>query len=125
MKEQKLTLKKQVGQAAEHFARDYLVSKGLSFVQSNFYCKQGEIDLIMKERDSLVFVEVRYRSSSAFGSAAESVTYPKQQKVLRAAEYYLMQHRIPNHFCRFDVIGIAGNQKEVEWIKDAFGADGW
>ncbi|MDF3055583.1 MAG: hypothetical protein K0Q74_1490 [Gammaproteobacteria bacterium] len=78
----------------------------------------------MKERDTLVFIEVRYRKSSTFGSAVESVTYQKQQKLIKAAQHYLTQYRIPDHYCRFDVVGLTGvgRDEKVEWIQDAFQA---
>jgi putative endonuclease len=127
MTEHTLTLKRQTGNKAEACAKDYLLSQGLSFVQANYLCKTGEIDLIMKQQDTLVFVEVRYKKSSEHGSPIESITYPKQQRVLKAAEYYLLENDLSDHFCRFDVVGITGEgkQMQIEWIKDAFGVAGW
>src|SRR5690606_14827723 len=119
--------KKHIGNQAENTAKQYLIEHGMTYIQSNYACKTGEIDLIMKDNDTLVFREVRYRRSPDYGSAAETVTHTKQQKVIRATEYYLLEHDMTNHFCRFDIVGISGqlNQPKFEWIKDAFGGPGW
>lgn len=85
----------------------------------------GEIDLIMQDTDYLVFIEVRFRKSSYFGTAVETVTVQKQRRLIRTAEYFLMQHpglaELP---CRFDVIGIEldknTHQPEYTWLKNAF-----
>jgi putative endonuclease len=110
------------GQAAEDKALDYLRREGLALVNRNYRCKSGEIDLIMQQNDTLVFVEVRYRQSSHFGSAAESVTTSKQRKLLITANHYLQKNRVDRP-CRFDVVGIGGkNLTEIEWIQNAFQA---
>ncbi|MES9939272.1 MAG: YraN family protein [Candidatus Thiodiazotropha sp. 6PLUC2] len=109
----------QQGDRAEQQALDYLSRHGLKLVTRNFRCKSGEIDLIMQERETLVFVEVRYRQSKDFGSALESVTTSKQRKLLAAANLYLqkMQNDQP---CRFDVVALHGSGKpRLTWIKDA------
>jgi len=112
------------GKNAELFARRHLEQQGMRLVEANYHCKMGEIDLIMRDRDMLVFVEVRYRRSAAFGSATESITPGKQHKLLAAARQYLQQYRasIP---CRFDVVGITGQNgmNNIEWIRDAFQSD--
>ncbi|MCW9022255.1 MAG: YraN family protein, partial [Sedimenticola sp.] len=77
------------GNEAEQLAQRYLEQRGLRTLERNYRCKMGEIDIIMKDQDSLVFVEVRYRKQNAFGSAAESVTTTKQKKIIRAAYHYL------------------------------------
>ena len=111
------------GQAAEEKALDYLQRKGLHLLNRNYRCKNGEIDLIMQQNDTLVFVEVRYRQSSLFGSAAESVTSSKQRKLLLTANHYLQKNRMDSP-CRFDVVGIGGKKlTEIEWIQNAFQAD--
>lgn len=109
------------GNEAETLAQRYLEQRGLSTVERNYRCKMGEIDIIMKDQDSLVFVEVRYRKQNAFGSAAESVTATKQKKIIRAAYHYLQAHHQQNTACRFDVLAISGVQSErIEWIPNAF-----
>lgn len=109
------------GKNAEQFARHHLEQQGMRLVESNYHCKRGEIDLIMQDRDMLVFVEVRYRRSAAFGSATESITREKQHKLLVTARHYLQQYRISSP-CRFDVVGITGQNgtDNIEWIRDAF-----
>jgi len=110
------------GEQAEQLACDYLQQQSLSLICKNYHCKRGEIDLIMQEGDSLVFIEVRYRKSAQFGSALESVNYRKQQKIILTAEHYLSQcdHSFLSY--RFDVVAITPNHNRpnIEWIKDAF-----
>jgi putative endonuclease len=85
----------------------------------NHRCRQGEIDLIMRDSGTLVFVEVRYRRSSAFGTPAESVDAAKRRRLAAAASHYLKSH--PSDLpCRFDVVAIAG-ENCIEWIENAFG----
>ncbi|CCK77213.1 MAG: YraN family protein [Oleispira antarctica] len=119
--EDKRTDKRIKGDDKERLAEDYLLTdKGFSLIERNFLCKSGEIDLIMKDQDYLVFIEVRYRENKEFGGALASITVSKQKKLRRAAEYYLLQHfgNTPPP-CRFDVVGIEG-QDEILWIKNAF-----
>lgn len=112
-----------LGLAAEETARQYLTAQGLKWVESNYRCKLGEIDLIMRDKDYLVFVEVRKRASSAYGSAIESITYGKQQKLLKTASLYLLTHKLNDRVkARFDVVSIEGKKPELIWIKDAFSA---
>jgi putative endonuclease len=110
------------GKAAETKALNYLQSRGLRLLQRNYRSRSGEIDLIMLHDGTLVFIEVRYRKSSSFGSAAESVTATKQHKLLNTASHFLQQRGLDAP-CRFDVVGITGReQTEIEWIRDAFQA---
>jgi putative endonuclease len=110
------------GRSAEEQARRHLERQGLQWLNSNYRCKRGEIDLIMRDVETLVFVEVRYRKSNTFGSAAESVDRGKQSKLIAAARHYLQETRTDAP-CRFDVVGISGHQgQSVEWVKDAFQA---
>ena len=105
----------QRGQAAEDIALAYLQQRGLKLVERNFRCKGGEIDLIMRERGGLVFVEVRQRADARHGGAAASITEAKQRRLLIAAQVYLLRLRtLPA--CRFDVIAIDGT--ELCWLKD-------
>lgn len=109
------------GNEAEKLACGYLEQKGLHTLERNYRCKMGEIDIIMQDQDTLVFVEVRYRKQNAFGSAAESVTPSKQKKLIRAAYHYLGFHQRHNSLCRFDVLAITGTANEqIEWIPNAF-----
>ncbi|TQV80202.1 YraN family protein [Exilibacterium tricleocarpae] len=93
------------GDRAEQRAQAYLISQGLQPVTRNYRCKAGEIDLIMRDGEVLVFVEVRLRSASRFGAAAATVTAKKQQKIIRTAAFFLQAHRLTETTrCRFDVI---------------------
>lgn len=112
----------QRGENAEQQAYEFLISQGLTLIERNFRCYYGEIDLIMKDDKTLVFVEVRYRKNAKFGSALESVTRSKQQKLISAAEIYL--NTLQNDelmSMRFDVVGILG-EGELQWVKNAFDA---
>lgn len=111
---------KQTGDAWESTARDWLQSKGLHFIAANVRERGGEIDLIMCEGNTTVFVEVRYRRSAQFGGAAASVTRSKQHKLLHTARLWLARHNgsFDTVDCRFDVLAFTGN--DVEWFKDAF-----
>ena len=114
-----------IGKAAEQQALSYLAQQGLELLQCNYRCRRGEIDLIMQHQNTLVFVEVRKRGSRHFGSAQESVTAQKQQRLLYAAQHYLACHaNTANQPCRFDVIAINGKQQEekIQWIQNAFQA---
>lgn len=109
------------GHAIELVAQGWLEAQGLILVERNFTIKAGEIDLIMWDKDSLVFIEVRYRTQNAYGSGAESITAAKMQKIRRTANFYLQQkfgNRPP--FCRIDVLSGSGEPIEFEWIKNAF-----
>jgi putative endonuclease len=106
------------GAAREASARRYLEAQGLVFVTGNFNCRHGEIDLVMRDGGTLIFVEVRYRASERFGGAAASVDSRKRARLTAAAGYYLARHRtdLP---CRFDVVAI-GPGEQIRWIKHAF-----
>lgn len=107
------------GSAAETIAAKYLASKNLRLLERNFRCPYGEIDLIMQDAGSLVFVEVRMRSSGNFGGAAMSITPSKQEKLKRTAQHYMQLHG--EQRCRFDVVLMhAVDPNAIEWLKDAF-----
>jgi putative endonuclease len=111
-------LKSLLGQSAEARAEAFLKTHGLTLVARNWRCRFGEIDLVMQDGSTLVFVEVRMRSRSDFGGAAASVTLAKQKKLLAAARQYLSALKtLPS--CRFDVVALSGNAAP-EWIKNAF-----
>ncbi len=123
----------EAGRRAEQDACRYLQQQGLRLVERNYACNCGEIDLIMQDRDTLVFVEVRYRKNPRFGSAAESVDWRKQDKLSATAAHYLQTHpKAARQACRFDVIALSGQgagdsqerhqQPNVDWIPNAFQA---
>jgi putative endonuclease len=112
------------GNQTEAFAAQYLVSQGLHIVDKNIHCRQGEIDLVMKDGNTYVFVEVKYRKNNDFGGAIAAVSYQKQQKIRHCVTFYL--HKLGlneyNTPCRCDVIALTGNiqQPEITWLKNAF-----
>jgi putative endonuclease len=110
---------KQAGAQAEQRALDLLLAGGVKLQARNYRCRAGEIDLIVTDGATLVFVEVRMRSRGGFGSAAESITARKQGRIIAAAQHYLASKRPPA--CRFDAVVIDGDAEPV-WIKDAFSA---
>lgn len=113
------TARQITGAAAEAQALSYLQEQGLVLVQQNFRCKTGEIDLIMREGQNLVFVEVRARADNRYGGAAASVTPAKQRRLIRAAQFYLQ--RLPTlPACRFDVVAIDAGK--LNWLKNAIEA---
>ncbi|NDJ59089.1 YraN family protein [Enterobacteriaceae bacterium 4M9] len=101
-------------------ARRWLERKGLRFVAANVHVRGGELDLIMMQGATTVFIEVRYRASARFGGASASVTQAKQQKLLHAAAVWLARQNgsFDTVDCRFDVLAFTGS--EVEWIVNAF-----
>ncbi len=119
------TSKGETGRRAEDAACDYLQARGLSLVERNYLCPRGEIDLIMRDARTTVFVEVRYRRSIRFGSGAESVDRRKQGKLLATAAHYLQLHpKAAKQACRFDVVSLTGggDQPQLDWIPNAFQA---
>lgn len=113
----------QLGQQAEERARRYLGTQGLKLVTRNYRSPHGEIDLIMRERETVVFIEVRYRRSHAFGLPAETVDWRKQKKLRATAEHYLQSNKkLHDRPCRFDVMTISGDDKngDIDWYPDAF-----
>lgn len=117
------TAKQIKGIRAEEIAKQYLENAGLTLFQSNFLCKLGEIDLIMQEKETLVFVEVRYRHSVAHGTGAETIQYYKRLRIIRAAKFFLKSKKWTNTKpCRFDVVDLSGelSNPSIRWIKSAF-----
>jgi putative endonuclease len=116
------TPKQRAGDAAEDAAARHLSVHGCTLIERNVRYPEGELDLIARERELIVFVEVRMRRSSAFGGAAASVDRHKQKRLMRAAQHWLLMRygeRWPA--CRFDVVTVAGDGT-IEWIRDAFAA---
>jgi len=113
---------KQIGDAGESIAAEYLLAQGLRVLARNFRVKGGEIDLVCRDGASTVFVEVRRRSinpKADFGGAAASITARKQQRLILAARHWLARHG--ECACRFDCVLIDGDK--LEWMRDAFSAD--
>jgi putative endonuclease len=114
------------GVAAEQLAANYLQVRGLKIVGRNLRCKLGELDLVCLDEGVLAIVEVRLRRSSQFGGALASVTWNKQRKVMRAAQFFLRREpRWRGLAIRFDVLAIEGRPDgvhRIHWVKDAFRA---
>ena len=108
------------GLEAEKLAATYLINNGLKLLAQNYHCRFGEIDLIMTDEATLVFIEVRLRSSRIFGDAAASITPQKQHKIQLTAQHYLQQlNSLPA--CRFDVILMSKvDIQAITWLKNAF-----
>ena len=111
--------KRKLGQAKEEAAAQFLLQEGFTLLERNYYFPGGEIDLIARDQEYLVFIEVKYRKNTGFGFPEEAVTVSKQRKLALGARRYLYEHRIsPETPCRFDVISICGN--ELVRIENAF-----
>jgi putative endonuclease len=111
----------EIGHQAELNACQFLQSHGLHLLAKNFSCNRGEIDLIMKDNEVIVFVEVRTRYHSDFANAVESVDTSKLKKIYRTAVYYLQNMDwFDKVDCRIDVVGIDRKSGQLEWIKNVF-----
>ena len=107
------------GNDFERLAANYLKEQGMSILKLNFYCKMGEVDIIARDNDYLVFLEVKYRNTAAKGSAIEAVTFNKMKKISRVADYYMYSHHFSgNTSVRFDVVAI--EEGHLRHIKNAF-----
>lgn len=119
----KLTTKA-IGDNTEALAANYLKAQGLTLAIQNYSSKYGEIDLICKDGQTWVFVEVKYRRSAAYGGAISTISSTKQQKLKLCASFYLQQLGINeyNTSCRFDVVALQGDltQPQITWLKNAF-----
>ncbi|MSQ71829.1 MAG: YraN family protein [Betaproteobacteria bacterium] len=110
-----------LGDGAEARAAAFLAARGLSLVETNYRCRAGEIDLVLRDGETIVFVEVRLRRSARFGGAAYSIDARKQSRIIRTARHWLSGKAEPP--CRFDVVLMKGmNDADIEWIRDAFTA---
>lgn len=110
---------RETGGFYEERACEYLKEKGLEILERNFRIRQGEIDIVARDKGTLVFVEVKYRKSSLAGLPEEAVTYKKQRQISRVTLFYLSFHKLPlSTPCRFDVV--AFHKDEISWIPNAF-----
>jgi len=114
--------KKELGKKGEEKALRFLKKKGYRIIEQNYVCKLGEMDIIAKEKDTLVFVEVKTRTSMAFGPPQLAVTQFKQRQLSKVALNFLKEKKIEDIKARFDVIAIllAPEGEEIELIRDAF-----
>tara|TARA_R110002020_G_scaffold244438_2_gene458104 strand:- start:940 stop:1311 length:372 start_codon:yes stop_codon:yes gene_type:complete len=111
------------GTAIEQIAAQWLCQQGLTLVTQNHYVKGGELDLVMRDGDILVFVEVKHRTTARYGHPLETITYQKQQRLVRAAKLYIARGGLSSP-CRFDILGIIGKPPDLDfhWVKAAFDA---
>ena len=111
------------GGRAETLAAEFLVAQGLSIVERNFRCRRGEIDIIARDGDTLVFAEVRLRTRSDYGGAAASITARKRARMTAAALFYLGRRARTAPPCRFDALLLDGlHADRIEWLKDVISA---
>jgi len=107
------------GQYYERQAESFLKKHGLKPISRNYWCKLGEIDLIMQDQQTLVFIEVKYRSSQQYGGALYALTSTKKSKLKKAIQYYIQDHQLQNNPLRVDFIAINGqNPYQFNWIKN-------
>ena len=114
--------KKALGKKGEEVALRFLKKKGYRIIEKNYVCKLGEMDIIAKEKDTLVFVEVKTRTTTEFGPPQLAVHSSKQRQLSKVALNYLKEKRLEDVKARFDVVAILLGQKgeEIELIRDAF-----
>jgi putative endonuclease len=116
--------RQRLGEAGERLAERYLEARRLVVLARNFRCRAGELDLICRDADVLVVVEVRLRSRRDFGGALASIGAAKRRRIVRATQYFLLRDpQWRHHRLRFDVValqGAADGSAQIEWIKDAF-----
>ncbi|MDR5901393.1 YraN family protein [Halomonas icarae] len=111
------------GEAVERLVAAWLTDRGLEPVATNQHAKGGELDLVMRDGDTLVFVEVRHRADIRHGHPLETITATKQRRLIRAARFYLQNNRLSCP-CRFDVVAVTGLPPEldIQWVVNAFDA---
>lgn len=111
------------GAAIEQIAAQWLCQRGLTLIAQNHHVKGGELDLVMRDDDILVFVEVKHRTTARYGHPLETITYQKQQRLVRAASLYLARNGLSSS-CRFDILAIIGKPPDLDfhWVKAAFDA---
>lgn len=111
----------------EDRARTYLQARGLRLLEQNYRCRFGEIDLIMQDRDTLCFIEVKYRASDAFGGSIDALPRSKQRKIVKTALFYLAANQCraarPMRFDAFLIQRQAGGGDAIDWIRNAFYAE--
>ena len=111
--------KRETGNSFEKLAGKYLEEKGLTIIEYNFYCKIGEIDIVARDGNYLVFVEVKYRRNNKLGSAVGAVTPANMRKICKTADYYMLTHRFKGDTpVRFDVVAIENGH--LTHLKNAF-----
>ena len=118
-----LSFRQLLGQQGESSAAHFLKSKGYEIIEKNYRCTYGEIDLIVRDNEIIVFVEVKTRSSKAFGGPAAAVNYRKQNQISKVAQHFLVDKKLGDVDARFDVVSIVaknGKPLQIEHLTDAF-----
>ena len=117
--------RREVGILGEKLARDFLENRGYDILETNYRCPEGEIDIIARDKDNLVFVEVRAKTSSEFGSPEESITAAKMSRLRAVSSQYLQTHNDTPGSLRIDVIAVdldkKGKPLRIELIENAVG----
>jgi len=114
---------KTFGAFGESLAADWLTENGYRVLDRNFSCRAGEADIIAMQGDTVVFIEVKTRSSDRFGLPSEAVSAAKQRRLVKTALYYLQKNKLLDYMCRFDVMEIIAdeeNNNRINLIEDAF-----
>jgi len=110
--------KRKIGATYEKVATEYLIRQGYEILALNYRCFLGEIDIVARDNDTIVFCEVKYRKTKRMGTPLEAVGIRKQQVIMKSAMCFLNQYKLSKAPCRFDVIGIEG--EEIAHVKNAF-----
>ncbi len=114
----------ETGKITEKFSCEYLLLQNLTFLDQNFHSKYGEIDLIMLDGSTYVFIEVKYRKNNSFGGSLVAVSQSKQEKLRLCAKFYLQLKQLNeyNTPCRFDIVALEGDieNPNINWLKNAF-----
>lgn len=95
-----------LGKTGEDVAAQYLLQKGYKIVERNFYCRQGEIDIIAKDKNELVFIEVKTRTNQTYGRPIDAITTYKQKHLIKSIEYYIFKYRLEDALIRIDAIEV-------------------
>lgn len=120
-----MNTRKKLGNRGERIAASFLRKQGCQIIEKNYHSRLGEIDIVAKEGESIVFVEVKTRRSADFGLPEEALSYDKRRRLSKLALNYLAHRRIEGSNCRFDVVSILMDNnkvKHIELIKNAFPA---
>jgi putative endonuclease len=114
--------KRRIGNIGERVAADYISAMNCDILEKNYFTKDGEIDIIFKDGDTLVFAEVKYRSTDLYGKPAEAVTLTKRKRISKTALHYLYDKGLNDEKCRFDIFEVTGAKMICRQIKNAFEA---
>lgn len=115
--------KKELGNSGEEMAVNHLIKNDYEILERNFRCRSGEIDIVARDEEYIVFIEVKTRTGTNFGKAIEAINYRKKSRLLKTAAYYLLITGLTNNNCRFDVVTLQqdkNNKWELEIVKNAF-----